>query len=117
MATFMGEVVTILARFFLMLHQRSLPCRSLPDSLVVLQYMSMLAVLKAGGTYIPLDPTYPQERLDFMLRDSGAQILLTHQHFDQQLKKHGAQVNPVHNDCFEGFSLHDEVESEAPDRS
>ena len=57
-----------------------------------MQYVSQLAVLKAGGAYVPLDPTYPRERLEFMLRDSGAQVLLTHQHFDQQLGKHGAKV-------------------------
>jgi amino acid adenylation domain-containing protein/thioester reductase-like protein len=35
-----------------------------------------LGVLKAGCAFQPLDPTYPKERLDFMLRDSGARLLL-----------------------------------------
>jgi amino acid adenylation domain-containing protein len=39
---------------------------------------ALLAVLKAGGAYIPLDPDYPQERLAFMLEDAGAPVLLTH---------------------------------------
>ncbi len=39
--------------------------------------VALLAVLKAGGAYLPLDPTYPQERLAFMLQDSQAAILLT----------------------------------------
>jgi len=39
--------------------------------------ISILAVLKAGGGYVPLDPTYPQERLAFMLRDAQIQILIT----------------------------------------
>jgi amino acid adenylation domain-containing protein len=33
--------------------------------------------LKAGGAYLPIDPGYPEERIDFMLKDSGAKILLT----------------------------------------
>src|SRR5262249_13821772 len=43
-----------------------------PDMLV-----GLLAVLKAGGAYIPLDPCYPPERLGLMLRDSSPLILLT----------------------------------------
>jgi len=42
--------------------------------------VAILAVLKAGGAYLPLDPEYPQERLSFMLADSGAQVLLTQEH-------------------------------------
>jgi amino acid adenylation domain-containing protein len=42
--------------------------------------VGLLAILKAGGAYIPLDPTYPQERISFMLKDSGASVLLTQQH-------------------------------------
>jgi len=38
---------------------------------------SVLAVLKAGAAYLPLDPAYPHERLQFMLEDSHAAILLT----------------------------------------
>ena len=33
--------------------------------------MAMLAVLKAGGAYLPLDPSYPRERLDFIEWDGG----------------------------------------------
>jgi len=39
--------------------------------------VALLGVLKAGGAYLPLDPGYPAERLAFMLRDSGAQVLVT----------------------------------------
>jgi amino acid adenylation domain-containing protein len=38
--------------------------------------VSLLAVLKAGGAYLPLDPDYPEERLRFMLADSRAALLL-----------------------------------------
>ena len=36
-----------------------------------------LGVLKAGGGYMPLDPSYPPERLNLMMRDSSAKLLLT----------------------------------------
>ncbi|NPU15749.1 AMP-binding protein, partial [Bradyrhizobium sp. 83002] len=39
--------------------------------------VALLAVLKAGGAYLPLDPDYPAERLAHMLGDSGARLLLT----------------------------------------
>ncbi|RPI73687.1 MAG: amino acid adenylation domain-containing protein, partial [Desulfobacteraceae bacterium] len=39
--------------------------------------IGLLAVLKAGFAYVPLDPSYPQERIAFMLQDSRARILLT----------------------------------------
>ena len=38
---------------------------------------ALLGVLKAGGAYVPLDPTYPKEPLAFMLKDSGAAMILT----------------------------------------
>ena len=39
--------------------------------------ISILAILKAGGTYVPLDPAYPQERLNFILEDAGVEFLIT----------------------------------------
>jgi amino acid adenylation domain-containing protein len=38
---------------------------------------ALLAVLKAGGAYLPLDPEYPRERLGWMLEDAGARLVLT----------------------------------------
>ncbi|WCD83211.1 non-ribosomal peptide synthase/polyketide synthase [Pseudomonas sp. TUM22785] len=39
--------------------------------------VAILAVLKAGGGYVPLDPQYPRERLAAMIEDSGCRLLLT----------------------------------------
>ena len=39
--------------------------------------IGILGVLKAGGVYIPLDPTYPPARLDYCLRDTAPKVLLT----------------------------------------
>jgi amino acid adenylation domain-containing protein len=39
--------------------------------------VAVMATLKAGGAYLPLDPTYPEARLDFMLRDSDAKVVIS----------------------------------------
>ncbi|MFK5970600.1 MAG: amino acid adenylation domain-containing protein [Candidatus Marithrix sp.] len=39
--------------------------------------IGLLGILKAGGAYLPLDPTYPTERLTFMLEDAQVPVLLT----------------------------------------
>jgi amino acid adenylation domain-containing protein len=39
--------------------------------------ISLIAVLKAGACFVPLDPDYPADRLAFMVRDSGASVVLT----------------------------------------
>ena len=40
--------------------------------------VSLLAILKSGGIYLPLDPKFPKDRLEFMLADSEVSLLLTH---------------------------------------
>ena len=37
----------------------------------------LLGILKAGGTYVPIDPDYPQERISYMLEDTGARLVLS----------------------------------------
>ena len=55
-----------------------------PDSLVAVcvgrsleLFVALLAILKAGAAYLPLDPSYPLARLSFMLADAGSPLLLT----------------------------------------
>lgn len=38
--------------------------------------IGLLAILKAGGAYMPLDPSYPRDRLAYMLQDSGTRLIL-----------------------------------------
>ena len=54
--------------------------------------IGVLAILKAGGAYLPLDPTYPSERLAFMLSDSQVPILLTTQKLVTELPQHTAKA-------------------------
>jgi non-ribosomal peptide synthetase component F len=39
--------------------------------------VSLLGVLKAGGVYVPIDPSYPEERCHYLLNDTGAPFILT----------------------------------------
>jgi amino acid adenylation domain-containing protein len=43
--------------------------------------ISLLAILKTGAAYVPLDPEYPKDRVEFMMEDSAAKILLTSEKF------------------------------------
>ncbi|VVT32020.1 conserved hypothetical protein [Sphingomonas aurantiaca] len=44
--------------------------------------VAFLGVLMAGAIYLPLDPSYPPERIAFMLEDSGARVVLTEGHVE-----------------------------------
>ena len=54
--------------------------------------VSLLAILKAGGTYLPLDPKFPKERLAFMLADSEVSLVLSHSSVRDRLPETTARV-------------------------
>jgi amino acid adenylation domain-containing protein len=54
--------------------------------------VGLLGILKAGGIYVPLDPSYPAERLSFILQDAQVLVLLTQQKLLAQLPAHGSPV-------------------------
>ncbi len=53
--------------------------------------IGLFAILKAGAAYVPLDPTYPTERLALMLRDTGVPLVLTQQKVQGLLPEHNGQ--------------------------
>ncbi|WP_395607831.1 amino acid adenylation domain-containing protein [Pseudomonas sp. B22129] len=67
--------------------------------------VALLAILKAGGAYVPLDPEYPQDRLAYMIEDSGIQLLLTQQSLQASLPGEGIQVIALDasHDWLEGY--------------
>ncbi|MEH1847549.1 MAG: amino acid adenylation domain-containing protein, partial [Nostoc sp.] len=72
--------------------------------------VGILGILKAGGAYVPLDPAYPQQRLSYMLTDSGVQVLLTHSELSSSLLSHSAQVVCLDTDwgVIEQYSQHNQ---------
>jgi amino acid adenylation domain-containing protein len=40
--------------------------------------VALLGVLKAGAAYVPLDPAFPKDRIDFMIKDAGLETIVTH---------------------------------------
>lgn len=53
--------------------------------------VALLAVLKAGAAYVPLDPDFPQERIGYMLEDSNVAVLLTKSDLAGQLPAHSGK--------------------------
>jgi myxalamid-type nonribosomal peptide synthetase MxaA len=51
--------------------------------------IAILAVLKAGGAYVPIDPGYPQERLRFLLNDSGLKVIISQSHLRDRFPTDG----------------------------
>ncbi len=54
--------------------------------------VGLLGILKAGGAYLPLDSSYPQERLNFMLEDAQVSVLITQ---EKLLKSFECFFNPI----------------------
>lgn len=60
--------------------------------------VAALAVLKAGGAYLPLDPEFPVDRLRFMLDDAQAPVLITRAEIDQRIARGRWQVVDIDAD-------------------
>jgi amino acid adenylation domain-containing protein len=60
--------------------------------------VGILGILKAGAAYLPLDPTYPKDRLAFMLEDSKAVVVLTRASLLKRLPEHRVRVVCVDSD-------------------
>lgn len=82
-----------------------------PDSVVGLLVprsfeliIAILGILKAGGAYLPIDPDYPEERIKYILEDSGAEILLSQKGLCQELCFDGEVIDLYEKSLYSGNS-------------
>jgi aspartate racemase len=54
--------------------------------------VAILGVLKAGGAYIPLDPNYPVERINYMLEDAQPEVIITQTHLAEKFSSQPAKI-------------------------
>ena len=54
--------------------------------------IGIMAILKAGGAYLPIDPEYPEDRIQYMLENSSAGIVLTQKHLLNKIKFNGISL-------------------------
>ena len=52
----------------------------------------LIAIMKTGAAYIPIDPTYPKKRIDYMLADSSAKLLITSDKYSVQFSEDDTQT-------------------------
>ncbi|UCH92358.1 MAG: amino acid adenylation domain-containing protein [Candidatus Aminicenantes bacterium] len=77
--------------------------------------IGIIAVLKAGGAYLPLEPKHPGERIAYMLNDSNAKLLLTHEHLADKVMFNGEFIDISDHRLYEGDSRNLEKSSSPVD--
>lgn len=60
---------------------------------------SVLAIFKAGAAYVPLDPKYPESRLDYMINDSAVSIVLSHSKLERLVSGYQGNVISIDEDA------------------
>jgi len=71
----------------------------MPDNIVgimgersVEMIIGIMGILKAGSAYLPIEPGYPKDRIDYMVKDSGAKWLVTNDNLEEGKKNNGTTI-------------------------
>ncbi|WP_162928721.1 non-ribosomal peptide synthetase [Yersinia rochesterensis] len=59
--------------------------------------MALLAIMRAGKAWVPIDPEYPQNRIDYMIQDSGVDLILTQEKFFEKLENFSGEAVTLEN--------------------
>ena len=62
--------------------------------------VSLLGILKSGGAYVPLDSEYPEERIEYMLKDSQAKILITSSNTNYNYQRYDGEIIFIENNNY-----------------
>ncbi|MBQ3145142.1 MAG: amino acid adenylation domain-containing protein [Clostridia bacterium] len=79
--------------------------------------VSILAVLKSGACYIPIDPEYPQDRIEYMLSNSNAKMLLTFKKLDYKVNFENKLFVELNNELYNSHKKNLENINEPDDLS
>ncbi|HEY9116149.1 MAG TPA: amino acid adenylation domain-containing protein [Bacteroidales bacterium] len=66
--------------------------------------IGILAILKSGGAYLPVDPNYPIERIKFLINDSKMQVLLSENQFIPKINKELSGINCINLESDENYT-------------
>lgn len=77
--------------------------------------IGLLGILKAGGAYVPIDPEYPEDRIRYMMENSGSDLLLTQRHLAGKLQFDGTSLFLDEADAYSPRTDNPQVRSTAGD--
>ena len=77
--------------------------------------IGILGILKSGGAYLPIDPTHPQDRVHYMMKDAEIQVLVTADDCAQKLSFEGTTVDISDLNNFTGDKTNVDIINQSSD--